>query len=110
MQIDGRASEALPILVDICQRQPPTTDLQLLALIYSSVLDATRQVHPDDLTLVSVGAEALKAWQNGAKALPHRKAKLQLWSALFTAAMKEECWEDAKLVSFDRKDATSTHP
>ncbi|KAF1965768.1 hypothetical protein BU23DRAFT_603998 [Bimuria novae-zelandiae CBS 107.79] len=99
LKLSGRANEAQTILTGLSQLQPPITDLQLLSFIYSSVLDAIRQQHPGALAQVSVGTEALKAWQNAAKALSRRKAKLDLWSALFVAAMKEECWEDAKLAT-----------
>ncbi|KAJ4344407.1 uncharacterized protein N0V89_012149 [Didymosphaeria variabile] len=96
LKFDGRADEALSILISICQRQPPITDPNLLPFIYNRILNASRQSDPNCLTLSSVGAEGLKAWQNAAKALPNRKAKLKLWSDLFVVSMKDECWEDVR--------------
>ncbi|KAL1591574.1 hypothetical protein SLS60_011824 [Paraconiothyrium brasiliense] len=96
LNFDGRANEALSILTTLCQRQPPITDTNLLPFLYDRILNASRQSDPKCLPLSSVGAEGLKAWQNAAKALPNRKAKLKLWSDLFVVSMREECWEDVR--------------
>ncbi|KAL5382626.1 hypothetical protein DPSP01_006461 [Paraphaeosphaeria sporulosa] len=99
LRLDRRADEALSLWINLCQQQPPITDLNLLTFIYYGILKASRQINPSFSTLSSVGAEGLKAWQNAAKSLSNRKAKLKLWSELFIVAMKEECWEDARLAT-----------
>ncbi|KAF2441371.1 hypothetical protein P171DRAFT_488923 [Karstenula rhodostoma CBS 690.94] len=99
LRLDRRADEALSLLTSLCQQHPPITDPNLLPFIYSGILNASRQLDPNVSTLSTVGAEGLKAWKNAAKFLPNRKAKLKLWSDLFVVAMKEECWEDARLAT-----------
>ncbi|KAF9730806.1 hypothetical protein PMIN01_11675 [Paraphaeosphaeria minitans] len=99
LRLDRRADEALSLWTSLCQQQPPITDLDLLPFIYNGVLTASRQINPSVSTPSSVGAEGLKAWQNAAKSLSNRRAKLTLWSDLFIVAMKEECWEDARLAT-----------
>lgn len=83
-----------PILV----HRPPITDTRLLVYVYKIIAEATRHHDPKTLGLASVGAPVQKAWENAAKTLKTRKARLDLWSCLFTCAMKEDCWEDVRWV------------
>ncbi|KAJ4300904.1 hypothetical protein N0V90_002992 [Kalmusia sp. IMI 367209] len=96
LQHDGRAKEVLPILIGLCQQQPPITDLPLLSLIYRNLLEASQKVETLHPHQSSVGTEGLKAWQNAAKVLATRRAKMKLWSDLFVTAMRVDCWEDAR--------------
>lgn len=108
--LHDRTNEVITTLQSLVQRQPPITDLPLLALIYRNFIEATNQLSKSLTPLSSVGGEGLKAWQNAAKVLPNRRAKLNLWSELLTNAMKQECWEDVRFVCRSTLDyATYTH-
>ncbi|KAJ4370649.1 hypothetical protein N0V83_005170 [Neocucurbitaria cava] len=58
------------------------------------------------LKIGSIGPVLLKPWQNAAKALGRKQDRLGLWDALFTAAMREDFWEDA-VVNYNKEGSPS---
>ncbi|KAF2684778.1 hypothetical protein K458DRAFT_26708 [Lentithecium fluviatile CBS 122367] len=94
---DGNTQDILNILTPFATRQPPITDLSLLSYSYKLLLEATRRHDfKTSLYLGTVGELGLKIWQNAAKMLSNRTARLELWSELFVAAMRQDCWEDVR--------------
>ncbi|KAF2265685.1 hypothetical protein CC78DRAFT_184270 [Lojkania enalia] len=94
LRTDGK--RILDNLKSIISHQPPINDRQLLTYTYELLAEATRRYDPSVACLTSIGTEGLKTWQNAAKTLQSRKARLDLWSELFICAMKEDCWEDVR--------------
>ncbi|KAF2740443.1 hypothetical protein EJ04DRAFT_572274 [Polyplosphaeria fusca] len=87
------------LLLPLCKQQPPLNDKRLLVYIYGLVLKATRRQglkNPNTLCLSSAGDATWQAWDNAAKSCSNRNARLEVWSALFACAMKEDCWEDVR--------------
>jgi N-terminal acetyltransferase B complex non-catalytic subunit len=98
---DAGVAPILDNLTRLCKQQPPIADLHLLAFIYRLIADATRKsfaTGTDPLTLSSAGEPSRQAWDSAAKAVTNRTNKLELWSSLFTCAMRHECWEDVRYV------------
>lgn len=78
-------------------QQPGITDHRLLAYIYKLYAEALR-ISGVSPVAISVDAKILDAWRNTAKSLTRKSERLELWGALFNAAMREELWEDARTV------------
>jgi N-terminal acetyltransferase B complex non-catalytic subunit len=77
---------------------PPITDTRLLVYVYKTFANALRKEASGYPNLATTGPIVLKAWETAAKTLPSRKARLDFWSALFTSALREDCWEDVRWV------------
>lgn len=64
-------------------------------------MDLIRSINvgdPKTLRGPTAGEGVIKAWQNGAKSLSNRIARLELWNGLFVTAMQEDCWDDVRTV------------
>jgi N-terminal acetyltransferase B complex non-catalytic subunit len=85
-------------LFPILESRPPITDTRLLVYVYKTFANALRKEVSGYPNLVTTGPIVLKAWETAAKTLPSRKARLDFWSALFTCALREDCWEDVRWV------------
>ena len=75
-------------------------DTRLLSYLYRLGIEATRRSLSEARSLSSIGTELLKPWQHAAKSLDRRNDRLHLWDSLFNTAMREDCWEDVRFVSF----------
>ena len=97
-------------LLGLGKREPPITDLPFLSYTYKLLAEASRRFDPRSaLTLGSVGDRGLDAWQNAAKSLSSRNARLELWSELFVAAMRQDCWEDVRFVGISKQFNDTSH-
>ena len=83
-------------LQQTCQL-PGLTDTRLLSYLYEICAETSRRPS-GAFNISSIGTEFLKPWQNAAKALGRKHDRLELWDALFNAAMREDCWEDVRFV------------
>jgi N-terminal acetyltransferase B complex non-catalytic subunit len=98
LQLHLAASNTVDSLVSICQHKSVHTDLTLLDYVYSLLLKATRKADPKNLTVSSVGTEGVKAWQNAAANCKTKRDRKELWDSFFDAAIREDCWEDVRIV------------
>jgi len=74
------------------------TDTRLLEYLYTSSAESIRRSDLDPNGIGSIGAQFLKPWQAAAKAAERKADRLLIWDTLFTAASREDCWDDAQFV------------
>ncbi|CAO2648943.1 Nn.00g098920.m01.CDS01 [Neocucurbitaria sp. VM-36] len=94
-------------LQQTCQL-PGLTDTRLLSYLYKLCAETSRRPS-GAFNISSIGTEFLKPWQNAAKALGRKHDRLELWDALFNAAMREDCWEDVRfaVVNYNKEGSPS---
>ena len=97
MGTDG-ATVIRDILTPILNHRPPVTDTRLLVELYKTFAKALRRDALEYTNLLTTGTINQKAWETAAKTLSTRKTRLDVWSTLFTCAMREDCWEDVRWV------------
>jgi N-terminal acetyltransferase B complex non-catalytic subunit len=78
--------------------QPSIVDTQLLAYMYRIFIEVLRRKEQTP-TVNSIGNAALGTWQSAAKNMKRKLDRIALWDLLFYTAMREDCWEDVRLVS-----------
>jgi len=86
-------------LRDVCQNKSTLQDELLLEYAYRLIVEATLRSNPKLDHINTVGNEGLKAWQNAAILKTTKKGRKDIWDALFTTAMRQGCWDDARTVS-----------
>ena len=57
-----------------------------------------RKADPKNVNISSVGTEGVKAWQNAATNCKTKRDRKELWDSFFDAAIREDCWEDVRIV------------
>jgi len=78
-------------------QQPGSNDVRLLSYLYETLAEATRRSR--NLNVISsMGDENSKVWQSAAKTLVRKQDREDLWSGLAKVTLREECWEDFRLV------------
>jgi N-terminal acetyltransferase B complex non-catalytic subunit len=88
-------------VVDILEplHRSPVTDTELLVYMYQKLIEALRRSDGKGLRTNTVGTVALGCWQSTAKSLASKTDRMALWDTLFHTAMREDCWEDVRVVS-----------
>jgi hypothetical protein len=80
--------------------QQKITDTRLLEYMYNTTVEALRRSEKNGITTASTGVATLSCWQSTAKSMQRKNDRMALWDTLFAAAMREDCWEDARFVSY----------
>jgi N-terminal acetyltransferase B complex non-catalytic subunit len=78
----------------------PVSDTELLIYMYQKLIEALRRGDGGNgLRTNTVGKVALGCWQLTAKSQASKTDRMKLWDTLFHTAMREDCWEDVRVVS-----------
>jgi N-terminal acetyltransferase B complex non-catalytic subunit len=78
----------------------PVSDTELLVYMYQKMIEALRRSDGGKgLRINSVGTVALGCWQLTAKSQASKTDRMKVWDTLFHTAMREDCWEDVRVVS-----------
>jgi N-terminal acetyltransferase B complex non-catalytic subunit len=75
------------------------TDTRLLEYMYTTIVEGLRKSQKSGMTMASAGMATLICWQTAAKSMQSKNDRMALWDTLFSTAMHEDCWEDARHVS-----------
>jgi N-terminal acetyltransferase B complex non-catalytic subunit len=97
LQVD-KLADCGQTLIELLARKPPITDFTLLGYIYQICIGSLRRREPELAICPTAGYGVQNTWQDAAKSLPSRKARLDLWSSFFVTAMREGCWDDVRIV------------
>jgi N-terminal acetyltransferase B complex non-catalytic subunit len=78
----------------------PVSDTELLVYMYQKMIEALRRSDGGNgLHTNTVGKVALECWQLTAKSQASKTDRMKVWDTLFHTAMREDCWEDVRVVS-----------